>query len=188
MSHYLDLHLLSDPEFPAAQLLSALYTKLHRALVQGSGVSSIAATFPDYGKPPGHLGVRLRLIGSPADLDSLMVRPWLQGMRDHVRIDPMAVVPANATLRCLQRVQAKSSPERLRRRQMRRHGLTAEQAAERIPESARETLDLPFVVLTSASTGQTFHLFLRLGPPLSGPLPGTFNAYGLSATATTPWF
>ncbi len=33
MNHYLDLHLLPDPEFSAAQLMSALFAKLHRALV-----------------------------------------------------------------------------------------------------------------------------------------------------------
>ncbi|MDT4877769.1 CRISPR-associated endonuclease Cas6/Csy4 [compost metagenome] len=117
-----------------------------------------------------------------------MEHDWLTGMRDHTEVTPVAAVPAEAVPRSLRRVQAKSSPERLRRRQMRRHGLTEEQAQDRVPDSAVELLKLPYVMLTSASTGQTFRLYLRLSPAFGNAQPGTFNAYGLSASATTPWF
>ena len=33
MDHYVDIDVRTDPEFPAHQLMSALYAKLHRALV-----------------------------------------------------------------------------------------------------------------------------------------------------------
>jgi CRISPR-associated endonuclease Csy4 len=97
-------------------------------------------------------------------------------------------VPADAVQRSLRRVQAKSSPERLRRRQMRRHGLTEQHARERVPDSAAELLTLPCGVRARASTGQSFPLYLRLGPAESTAQVGTFNAYGLSTSATTPWF
>ncbi|MDQ1091385.1 CRISPR-associated endoribonuclease Cas6/Csy4 subtype I-F [Xanthomonas sacchari] len=72
---------------------------------------------------------------------------------------------------------------------MRRHGLSADAAAERIPDTAAERLRLPFVVLGSRSTGQAaFPLFVRHGPLLQEPVPGTFNTYGLSGGATIPWF
>jgi CRISPR-associated endonuclease Csy4 len=109
-------------------------------------------------------------------------------MRDHTEVTPVTSVPADATQRQLRRVQAKSSPERLRRRQMRRHGLTEEQALERVPDSAAEFLKLPFVSLASATTGQTFPLYLGLGTPAPIAQAGTFNAYGLSTSATIPWF
>lgn len=187
MDHYLDIHLLPDPEFPPHQLLSALYAKLHRALVQ-SGASGVAVSFPAYSEAPPRLGTCFRLIGSAPDLGALMAQDWLRGMRDHIKVDAVAVVPADAVQRTLRRVQAKSSPARLRRRQMRRHGLSEAEAVQRVPDTAEERLDLPFVQLASGSTGQTFRLYFRLGAPQKGRSTGAFNAFGLSATATIPCF
>lgn len=186
-THYLDIQLRPDPEFPASQLLAALYAKLHRALVQ-LRAEDLAVSFPGYAEKPMGLGQTLRVLGTAERLGQLMALPWLSGMTDHVHVGSVAAVPADAAHRKLSRVQAKSSPERLRRRQMKRHCLTAEQARERIPDSAAESLKLPFLPVRSASTGQSFLLFLRLEPSSSAPVAGGFNAYGLSATATIPWF
>lgn len=187
LTHYLDIHLRPDPEFPASQLLAALYAKLHRALVQLRS-EDLAVCFPGYSEQPKGLGQTLRVLGNAEGLGQLMALPWLSGMADHVHLTATAEVPAGAVHRQLTRVQAKSNPERLRRRQMKRQGLTAEQARERIPDSATESLKLPFLPVRSTSTGQSFLLFLRLGPPCLAPEAGGFNAYGLSPTATIPWF
>lgn len=187
LTHYLDIHLRPDPEFPASQLLAALYAKLHRALVQLKS-ADLAISFPGYSERPLGLGRTLRLVGSAERLKQLMALPWLTGMADHVQLGEVVPVPASAAHRRLTRVQAKSNPERLRRRQMRRHGLTEAQALERIPDEAAESLSLPFISVRSASTGQAFLLFMRLSPPSSESVPGEFNAYGLSTTATIPWF
>jgi len=117
-----------------------------------------------------------------------MTQDWLRGMRDHIKVDAVAVVPADAVQRTLRRVQAKSSPARLRRRQMRRHGFSEVEAVQRVPDSAEERLDLPFVQLASGSTGQNFRLYLRLGAPQQSRSTGTFNTFGLSSTATIPCF
>jgi len=187
LTHYLDIYLRSDPEFPASQLLPALYVKFHRALVQLRS-EDLAVCFPGYSEKPLGLGKTMRVLGSAERLKQLMALPWLSGVADHVQASATSPVPEGAAHRKLTRAQAKSSPERLRRRQMRRHGLTAEQARERISDSAAENLTLPFLPVRSTSTGQAFLLFLRLGPPCPGPLAGSFNAYGLSLTATIPWF
>lgn len=187
LTHYLDIHLQPDPEFPASQLLAALYAKLHRALVQLHS-EDLAVSFPGYADKPLGLGQTLRVLGPAERLRQLMALPWLRGMADHVQVNAPTAVPADAVHRKLSRVQAKSNPERLRRRHMKRHGLTAEQARERIPDSAAVSLNLPFLPVRSASTGQAFLLFLRLEPPHPAPVDGGFNAYGLSPTATTPWF
>ena len=39
MDHYQDIQLLPDPEFGAPQLMSVLFAKLHRALVQSAPTS-----------------------------------------------------------------------------------------------------------------------------------------------------
>ena len=186
MSHYIDLQLRPDPETAPHQLLAALYAKLHQALVQTNS-STIGVSFPGYCANPAGLGTVLRLCGPAPALQQLMDLPWLKGIQDHVAVSALKAVPEKATYQRLSRVQAKSSPERLRRRQIKRHGLTEAQARERVPDNCAETLTLPFVVMRSASTGQTFRLFLRC-EPRSAPSVGAFNTYGLSATATVPLF
>ena len=187
MECFVDLELRPDPEFAAHLLLGALYTKLHGALAP-SNKMGIAVCFPGYQSRPPTLGTRMRLLGSRLALQMLSRTDWLNGMHDHVRIGALAEVPVDVPYRTLRRVQAKSNPERLRRRLMKRHGLDETQARERILDSAAEKVDLPFVQLQSRSTGQTFRLFLSLDPEQSAPTPGDFNAYGLSRNATIPWF
>jgi CRISPR-associated endoribonuclease Cas6/Csy4 subtype I-F len=97
-------------------------------------------------------------------------------------------VPSKVSYRVVSRVQAKSSPERIRRRQMRRHGLSETEAHERIPDSAMTWLALPFVSIRSRSTNQTFRLFIKHSDSKDMPQSGIFNSYGLSNETTIPWF
>jgi len=201
MDHYVDIRLQPDAEFAPAMLMAALFTKLHKALAAGTH-QDIGVSFPQMevgdaaparasriGAHPRYaLGQVLRLHGSSLALHKLLTTDWLTGMRDHVACGVVLAVPTDARHRVVSRVQAKSSPERLRRRQMRRHGLTAEQAQERIPDNAAEMLNLPFLTLRSQSTGQTFRLFIRLGAEQATAVPGEFGAYGLSPHTTVPWF
>ena len=85
-------------------------------------------------------------------------------------------------------MQAHSNPDRLRRRQMRRHGYDEAEAQRRIPDTAARQLDLPFVQLHSAGTEQAFRLFIQHDPLQPTPRHGTFSAYGLSPETTIPWF
>lgn len=187
MHHYIDIRLLPDPELPAFQLMDTLYAKVHRAFVQ-MNARTIGVSFPGYQLDPRSLGKTLRLIGPPADLARLTESSWLQGLRDHTALSASATVPATAEHRALRRIQAKSSPDRLMRRQMRRHRLSEAQARAKYEGMTPEHLRLPFVTLASASTGQSFKLFLQLGAPEGRAQEGEFNAYGLSPSATVPWF
>ena len=192
MDHFMDIHLLPDPDLPAHVLMGALYVKLHRALVMGGEgeAGGIAISFPGYSARPGviNLGRNMRLLGSQPGLQTLAGTGWLGSLRDQVSVNAAAAVPITATHRSLRRVQAKSNPERLRRRLIKRHGIDEAEARKRIPDSAAEMLTLPFLQLRSASTGQNFRLFLRLGPAQATAESGSFNTSGLSTTATTPWF
>lgn len=186
MDHYLDLRLRADPEFPQHQLMDALFARLHRALVQRDS-TGIGLSFPDARGLRGGLGARMRLHGTMAALEPLAALSWLVGMRDHVEVASVLAVPASTSWVSVRRIQAKSNVDRLRRRQMKRKGWTAEEAAAALPEAAVEMLNLPFLTIRSASTGRTFRLFVRQ-QPATGQQPGHFNAYGLSAEATLPRF
>ena len=188
LSHYLDLHLRPDPETPPTHLLAALYTRLHRALAAAQAAPGVAVGFPGYDDKRHALGECLRLYASEAALQPWAAGAWLGSLRDHVSMTAPMPVPADAAHRTLRRVQVKSSPERLRRRLMKRHNISEAQARERIPESVGRATDLPYVQMVSTSTAQQFKLFLELGKARPQPEAGDFNAYGLSATATVPWF
>jgi CRISPR-associated endonuclease Csy4 len=187
MDHYQELRLLPDPEFPTTLLLNALFAKLHRALV-GLPDPCPGVSFPDYDATRLGLGARLRIHGSAPTLDALADCHWLNGMRDHLMIGSITVVPVTEQSVQVRRVQAKSSPERLRRRLMRRHGLSTEAAVLRQPERMGARLTLPWLEVRSTSTSQRFRLFIEQTVCSEPPTPGTFNPYGLSSTATLPWF
>lgn len=186
-TYFMDIRLLPDPEFGQPLLLGALYAKLHRALVQLSA-DDIGVSFPEYRVQPRTLGNILRLHGQEPALQRLLETDWLRGMRDHVESGPVQPIPADVAHRQLLRRQFKTSAQRLRRRRMRRKGETHEQAFAAIPDEVERQPDLPFVQLRSQSTGQTFCLFLALSEPLTEAREGVFNSYGLSTTATLPWF
>lgn len=187
MDHYVDIRLRPDPEFPEYQLMDALYAKLHRRLAQDNR-QDVGISFPTLNERSQKLGATLRLHGSAAVLNALLATPWLGGMVQMVDLAPVTPVPANARHRRVSRVQAKSSPERLRRRAMRRKQIDSEAAQALIPDSAAERLHLPFVEIASSSTGQRFRLFLRHEAVQAEPSSGSFNAYGLSRTGSIPWF
>jgi CRISPR-associated endonuclease Csy4 len=205
MDHYIDFRIRPDPEFPVAQVMNALFQKLHLALADLRS-TDIGVSFPEYREQPPTLGGCLRL-HAPADrLRAVAAHPRLSGLRDYLDMTPPMPVPPRAQYRVVHREQAKSNPERLLRRQMRRHGyasteaarqaaieavmarrgVTAQNAASRVDRA--QTLSLPYVSIRSHSTGQSFRLFIGHGTLQSQPSPGKFNAYGLSDHATIPWF
>lgn len=184
MDHYLDIRVLPDPEFTTTVLLEALFAKLHRAL--GSvGQGRIGVSFPSAGKT---LGDRLRLHGPLAELTAFESLPWRKGLLDYTECSEIQPVPSYAKYRIVRRVQPKSSAERLRRRSVRKGWLTEEEARMRISDSVEERSALPYIRLKSLSSEQTFLLFIEQGKICDNAAEGVFSAYGLSATATIPWF
>lgn len=187
MTHYLDIHLLPDPEFPSAILMNALCGKLHRALAEAAE-HSIGISFPAVQRERRSLGDHLRLHGTGNSLEELMARRWLTGMSDHVRLGRLLMAPQKAHHRVVRRVQPKTNADRLRRRYVRRHEVSWDEACQRIPDLIERSVELPFLRLRSRSTGQTFCLFIEHLPPGDTPISGRFNSFGLSAGATVPWF
>lgn len=183
MDHYLDIRVLPDPEFGQVELLNALYAKLHRvlpSLTQGR----VGVSFPGHRRT---LGESLRLHGTLADLLNLSEVNWLQGMRDYIHIGDLTLVPQGVCFRVVRRVQAKSAHNK-RRRSVAKGWLTEEEALARIPDAQQKAMSLPYAEMHSLSTGSRMRLYIEHGPLLDKPVAGTFNAYGLSATASIPWF
>lgn len=184
MDSYQDIRVLPDPEFTEAQLLSALFAKLHRALgVRDKG--DIGVSFPEYDKTPGSV---LRLHGERGALEALEAMRWRAGLNDYSAASAIQPVPASAVWRTVSRVQVKSSAGRLLRRSVRKGWLTEEEASQRLLSARDSVSRLPFIQMRSLSSGQSFRLFIGLGAVVPAPVSGTFTSYGLSAVATIPWF
>lgn len=186
MDHYIEINILPDPEFSPSLLMNALHSKLHRALVL-LDCKDIGLSFPDYSEKPSRLGDRIRLHGNQQRLTELMAMNWLTGMRDHIRVGEVSGTPETVRAIIVRRVQVKSNAARIRRRQIRRHGFSEEEALQRIPDSMEKRLHLPFLTLRSHSSEQVFRLFIQqVQATLS--VGGNFNSYGLSGEATVPYF
>lgn len=184
MESYQEIRVLPDPEFGTALLMAALFAKLHRALGQHAA-GKIGISFPRYAQNPGDM---IRLHSSAATLVLFSQTLWLKGLNDHIEVSEIRDIPADVQYCCFSRVQIKSSAERLRRRSVKKGWLTEEEALARIPDSKSQHTNLPFIPMKSLSNGEHFQVFIRQGELRPQPNPGEFSAYGLSATATVPWF
>lgn len=189
MDHYLDICLRPDPDFPAAILMGALYSKLHRAL-HDLNADDIGVSFPDHktGARARTPGDRLRLHGRQARLEQLMAMTWLTGMRDHVMLEAIQSVPTEAKYRVVRRRQFNTGSPSRAKRYAQRHSIEFEEAQRLMETPAARQITLPFVQVSSRSSGQRFALFIEHGQPQLQPVPGCFNHYGLSREATVPWF
>lgn len=183
MTHYDDIILLPDPEFPVTVLMNAVYTKLHKAL-HDLGGKCIGVSFP---KSKKTLGSLLRLHGSESDLQQLRQLDWLGGMNGYCQTGPIRVVPDGSKHRRVSRQQPTMSQAKLKR--LLQRGSISELEAEQYREKmASQRLNGPYIELQSASNGHKHRRYIEFGPLLDNPILGEFDHFGLSKTATVPWF
>lgn len=187
MSHYVEIQVLPDPEFPDPVLMGALFSKLHRALVT-SDQTKIGVSFPEYSLKPRKLGSILRLHSEAAVLESFMGGSWMKGLAEYTDASNVQPVPQQAHHCVFRRRQFKTNVERLRRRRMKRHEVDYNEAAATIPSDVIQQPNLPFATIRSQSTQQRFQLFIERDEIRTQPMSGPFNYYGLSDGATVPWF
>ena len=184
MDFYQDINVIQDAEIPEPVLLAQLFMHLHKVLAR-VGEGRIGISFPEVQRSLGHC---LRLHGTVDDLNSLQQSGWQHMMRDYIVCGAVAAVPHDVKWRTVKRVQLKSSAERLRRRSVSKGWLTEEEAQQRISVLKEQRSPLPYLLISSRSSGQAYPLFVEHGPLKSSPEAGTFSSYGLSASATIPWF
>lgn len=189
MDHYLDIRLRPDPDFPGSMLMGALYGKLHRALFDLEA-NDIGVSFPDHktgvrARTPGN---RLRVHGERARLDHLMTMPWLRGISELVECSEISAVPSKVEYRTVRRRQFNTGSPSRAKRYAKRHDIGIDEAQRLMAKPAERQIVLPFVKISSRSSGQHFALFIEHGKTQSQPAPGSFNHYGLSSSATVPWF
>ena len=184
MDHYVDLRVFPDPESSRQWLMEVLFGRLHLALVE-LDTEDVGVSFPE---AEVTLGGNQRIHSSLGTLRLLMGTHWLKGLQDYVETGEILPVPSLVQYRRVRRVQVRSGSARLRRRYMKRHSVTEADAIRLYPDSIEQRSELPYLHVDSGSTGQRFRLFIEQGNLKTEPLLGTFSSYGLSDTATVPWF
>lgn len=193
MQHYIDITLLPNDEIGHYFLWGKLYQQVHLALVE-QGQEKIGVAFPEYSKSQPRLGRKLRLF-APSEqlLEQLDLSKWLSRLLDYCHISSIREVPAEVKHVIFSRQQCVTNPDRLARRRAKRKGETLEQAMIHFAGFKESFTTLPFVELESLSTvsdegkQHRFRLFIA-SHFCSTAQAGTFSSYGLSKTATIPWF
>lgn len=185
MNHYIDINLFPDAEIPGPVLMNSVFSKLHKALCDLS-TTTIGVSFP---KARVTLCNLLRIHGTESDLSNLMSKNWLGRISGYCSISQVTQVPDSVKYRTVSRKHFTKSAAKLRR-QRKRGNLTESQLADYQDKmtSQYEKTVLPYLDLTSGSNGHRHRRFIELGPLLDSPEPGQFDQFGLSKTATIPWF
>jgi CRISPR-associated endonuclease Csy4 len=188
MDSYIEITVKPDPEFTTSTLMNVVFEKLHYAFVKVAN-KEIGIGFPMVAQEQKTLGNMLRLHGTQHDLENLQSMNWLQGMRDYTDCSQILDTPKNTQFCQVRRVQVKSNADRLRRRYVNRHpGASIDSIDKLFDKSKEEKTKLPFLSIKSSSSQQKFRLFLQHLSAQEKKIKGEFNTYGLSNTATVPWF
>ena len=183
MDYYVDITILPDPEFRATVLLNALYTKLHKALCDIQS-TNIGVSFPKHEVTLGNI---LRVHASEKDLKNLQELNWIAGMSGYCKESLITLVPEGAKFRIVSRKQAKTSQAKLRRL-IKRGSMLENEAREYKEKMLSHELDSPYVELMSGSSRQKYRRYINHGELFDLPTPGYFDQFGLSKSATIPWF
>ena len=204
MDYYLDLKMSPDDEVPLYFIRNKIVTKLHKAL-HDLNQNQIGVSFPNCTKRQksggvyfiGKLGDTIRLHGSQTDLQILQNTNWLGGLSGYCEVSDILPVPETVEgYRTVSRVQPTMTLAKLKKRveyQKANGDLKTDAEVEAYKKQYKAkmfaaSLDNPYLELQSASTGENYRIFINFGEIQSQPVAGEFNRFGLSKTATIPWF
>jgi CRISPR-associated endonuclease Csy4 len=183
MDSYIEITIKPDAEMPLNWLLNAIYTKLHKILVDARA-TGLGVSFP---KANLTLGDTLRLHGQAATLERFSSSGWLGGMAGYCNFSQLLTVPDTAQYRTVSRKQSNMTQSKLNRL-IKRGSIAEEEAKNYRAKMFSKGLDNPYVELLSGSNGQKHRRYIEFGPLLDIPTEGAFDQFGLSKTATVPWF
>lgn len=195
MKCYVEITLLPSDDLGIYFLWQKVYQQLHLALVELSGgkKNDIGCSFPEYSKGQPRLGRKVRVFSTnEEELNQLNLTKWLEQLIDYCHISKIRQVPEQCEYVTFSRVHVKTNPERLARRRSKRHGESFEQALAYFEGFDYEYSRLPFIKLKSLSQQKKgehneLRLFIEQAKTFEAK-SGSFNCYGLSKTATVPWF
>lgn len=184
MECYIDIQLKPDAEMRENVLMNKVYTKFHKALFELNS-TDIGVSFP---ATRLLLGALLRIHSNKNRLLELNNTNWLGGLSGYCDYSEILPVPKDAKYRCTSRWQSNMSESHLRRL-IKRCSISQEEIkAYKARMFAAQMTTLPYLELESASTGKFHRRYIQTSALIDEPVLGNFDTFGLSKTATIPWF
>lgn len=183
MNSYIELQLKPDAEMREAELSSKVFTKFHKALVQLK-TNQIGISFP---KAHLKLGRVFRIHDEASLLNDFQGLNWLGPLSGYCQQSDILPVPENTQYRVIFEKRSNLSKAKLRRL-IARGSIDKEGEKRYKVKMLSQGFDNPYLDLFSSSTEQVHRKFFAFSEIKDEPNSGTFNTYGLSNTATIPWF
>ncbi len=138
------------------------------------------------------LGDIFRIHGDKESLERLQSDEWVKKYPKNFHISEIKHVPKDVKFRVISRIQQSMSQSKLRRLIKRaeegKGGIKEDDIKKYKIKMLQGGLDNPFVELISGSSKQRYRLFVALGELQDSEVKGEFDTFGLSKTATVPWF
>ena len=184
MDHYIDIKLLPDAELSETFLMNKVYSKFHKALDDLKS-DSIGVSFPHYRVM---LGDVIRVHGTTENLEQLTALKWLARIADYCDSSPIEHVPDGIDgYRNVSRAQTNMSSSKLRRL-LNRKTISPNEVKQYEEKMFSNGLNNPYVELDSSSNGNKYRRYFQFGELSEEGALGVFDRFGLSKTATIPWF
>ena len=200
MHYYVEITCLLDEGVSTAFIMGKVMDVLHLALVnlqQQVGSNPVGIGFPEYvyreddkGRvEAAQIGGKIRLFSrDQVHLEALNLKQQLQRLADYVHIKSISEIDRpNLAFASFQRVQPKSSKERLIRRKAKHTGQPDTVVREQFESFEEQRTALPFVHMHSHSSTQAFRLFIakQIAEPVE---EWQFSTYGLNGRVPVPDF
>jgi CRISPR-associated endonuclease Csy4 len=200
MKYYFDITLLPDPEITLGFIWQKVFQQVHIALVDnkvGDNESAVALSVVGYRDKDFPLGNKLRLLAASEDvLQTLDMQRWLNRLSDYCHLSSIKPVPAEVKQYArFNRKNVKSIEKKAQRRAVHLAKPYDEVLAYLIEQGNSKECKLPFINVESqeskkqAAQGVSCQFLLFIEKTLfDEAVNGKFDCYGLSKTATVPWF
>jgi CRISPR-associated endonuclease Csy4 len=185
MDHYIDIRILPDAEMRENVLLNLLYTKFHKVLCDLKS-TRIGVSFPEKELKLGRL---MRIHGDGAELIKLQRTEWVDKLAGgYCEVSEISFVPKNVQYRTISRWQSNMSASHYRRL-LKRGSISEEDARQyKAKMMHAQMTELPYVEMVSSSNGQRHRRYFQFGELQDLAVEDDFDQFGLSKTATIPWF
>lgn len=183
MNHYIDIQIQPDAEMRENELLNKVYAKFHKALFDLQS-DDIGVSFPEYRVT---LGKTLRIHSIQSRLSELQALNWLGGLSGYCKVSEIKPIPDKTMYRTVSRIQTTMSSAKLQRL-IKRKTIAESDIKQYKAKMFQKGLDNAFVELQSTSNKQQYRFYFEFGELSELPTAGQFNQFGLSKSATVPYF
>ena len=183
MKYFIDIKLLPDDDIPIYFLRNKIYAKFHKILFTLNS-TDIGISFPNYKVKLGNI---IRLHGTENSLLNLQATNWLGGLSGYCDVSGIQAIPNEVVYRTISRKQSNMTEAKLRRL-IKRGSISEDETKEYKAKMFQQSLDNPYLELESRSNGHKHRRYIQFRALSSQVVEGEFDQFGLSKTATIPWF